>query len=137
MDLFYYCEIFLKIIIAAQIGALCGLFSYFLDYCFWPGSIFKGYLPWLAKTVIGMHNKAELALILKLPKEAQENELINAAQKYFIYKPLGGCAVCANIYIAAGSFAIISFLSFFEWYYIFPYMLVSSAILRRLVGAVY
>lgn len=137
MDLFYFLDIISKIIAAALAGMICGLFSYFLDYCFWPGSIFKGYLPWLAKRVISAHNKSELELILKLPKESQENELINAAQKYFIFKPLGGCAVCSNIYIAAASYAVICYFSPFEWFYLFPYMLASSALLRKLVGATY
>lgn len=137
MDLFFAAEIVIKVILAALLGMGCALFSYFLDYCFWPGSIFENYLPWLAKKVVKFHDKKAFELISKLPNESQEAEFLNTAPDYFIFKPLGGCAVCMNIYIAIISYTIISYLSGFEWYYSLIYIFVSSAFLRKLVKATY
>jgi hypothetical protein len=137
MDLFFYSEIIVKVILSAMLGMVCALFSYFLDYCFWEGSIFEKYLPWLAKNVVKLHNKKEFEIISKLPKESQEKEFLNVAPDYFIFKPLGGCAVCMNIYIALISYALISYFTGLQWYFAIPYIFVSSAFLRKLVKATY
>ena len=125
-------------------GLICALGSYFLDYCFWPNSIFKNYLPWLSRKVVKHYNITEFELISKLPKESQEQQFIDTASNYFIYKPLGGCAVCMNVYLAFISYFVIYALTWFligepllEWYYFIPYVLTSSAFLRKLVKATY
>jgi hypothetical protein len=137
MDLFIAAEIVIKLILASLLGMVCSLFSYFLDYCFWEGSIFEKYLPWLAKKVVKQFNKKEYELISKLPKESQQAEFLNIAPDYFIFKPLGGCAVCMNIYIAVISYALISCFTSLEWAYCLVYIFVSSAFLRKLVKATY
>lgn len=118
-------------------GLICALLSYFIDYCFWPGSIFKNYLPWLSRKIVKLYNKAEYDLISKLPKESAEQAFLDAAPEYFLYKPLGGCAVCMNIYIAAIVYIPICLYSPLAWYYFFPFILTSSAFLRKLVKATY
>lgn len=137
MDLFSTLEIIFKVILAGLLGSVCALFTYFLDYCFWDGSIFENYLPWLAKKIVKAFDPKAFDLISKLPLDAQKNEFLNHAPEFFIYKPLGGCAVCMNVYIAAISYALMSFLSSLEWYYFPVYILVSSAVLRKFVKATY
>lgn len=118
-------------------GLICGLFSYFLDYCFWPSSIFKKWLPWLSKTLVRKFRKHEFDLISRLPIDSQEQEFMSTASEIFIYKPLGGCAVCMNVYIAAFTYALIWVFVGLEWPYFFAYVFTSSAVLRKLVKATY
>ncbi len=136
--------IILKIALAGVLGILCALFSYFLDYCFWDGSIFKNYLPWLAKKCVEKRNYKRHMEILTglLNKEYSEPDANilykDEAQKTFWYKVLGGCAVCTNVYITFHSYILIWILSdwFTLWHY-FPYMLISSFYLRKLTKATY
>lgn len=137
MDVFVISEIIGKLILSALMGMICSLFSYFLDYCFWEGSIFGFYLPWLAKKLVKNRLPNEYELISKLPKESQPQEFENAAHQIWFFKPLGGCAVCMNVYIAVISYTMISLVSGLEWYYSFTYIFVSSAFLRKLVKATY
>lgn len=119
------------IVACGMMGAVCGLLSYFLDYTFWPGSIFKFYLPWLAKRVLkGTPDYKFLAVM-------GDEQLMQEAGNKFWYKVLGGCSVCLNIWLAMISWMVICFLTPFAWYYGFAYIMVSSAVIRRLVGAVY
>jgi hypothetical protein len=135
--MFEYAEIILKLVFSVMAGMMVALFSYFLDYCFWPGSIFKNYLPWLSRTLVKKYRKKEYNLISQLPKDAQENEFLNTAQEIFIYKVLGGCCVCMNIYIASDIFVLLwAFLGLSWWFYL-PYVLSGSAFLRKLVKATY
>jgi hypothetical protein len=137
MDLFQAADIITKLILSSIMGIVCALFSYFLDFCFWPGSIFKKWLPWLSKTLIKKYRKAEFELISKLPTQSQEQAFIDAAGEIFIFKPLGGCAVCMNIYIAFISYIFIWLFLGLEWPYFFAYAFTSSAFLRKLVKAIY
>lgn len=137
MDVFLISEIIAKLILSALMGMTCSLFSYFLDYCFWPGSIFKNYIPWLSRTLVKKYRPKEFELISKLPKENQNQEFENVAPEIWFFKPLGGCAVCMNVYIAVISYALICLISGIEWYYSIPYIFVSSAFLRKLVKATY
>lgn len=132
----------LKLLLAALMGDICGLFIYFIDYTFWPNSIFKFYLPWLAKIILKIFNpkiyKNVLDLKPTLPKEDYEEILKDeAAKNTFFYKMLGGCAVCFGMWISIISYIIIYSTTWLEWYYFFPYVFVSSWQIRKLVGATY
>lgn len=125
-------DIILYIILSGILGCICALFSHLLDYCFWQGSIFSRYLPWLAKKLIKMHYPWEYAEVRLLAKELQPNEYIHRAEKIFLFKVLGGCSICTNIWIANISWVMISILANLNWYYIFPYVLTSSFFLRKI-----
>lgn len=123
--------------LTAMMGALCGLLSYFLDYCFWPQSIFKWYLPWLAGRVIKSRYPAKYELLIKEPVADMGERLTGEAQNMFWYKILGGCSVCFNIWLALISWAVICIFTPLAWYYGFSYLLTSSWLIRKLVGATY
>lgn len=133
MNLLNTFEILGYIILSGVMGMVCGLFSYFLDYCFWPGSIFKWYLPWLAKVVISLRHKDLFAAVSEMKPE----DLTTMAESYWQYKILGGCAVCFNIWVAFISWALICSFSFLPWYCVFPYVMMSSWLIRKLVKAEY
>lgn len=124
MELFYYLDIIVTIVLVGLIGIACGLFSYFLDYCFWPGSVFKFYLPWLARTVLPSSECKEVEL---LAPELRPEEYVRRAENYMLFKLLGGCMYCFNVWITFASFSVLPF----EWYYIFVYTPVSHFFLRK------
>lgn len=126
-------ENILKLLLACGMGVICGLFSYFLDYCFWPGSIFKRYLPWLAAKMLQKYAPDQWHIIAGMNPEYHMQQ----AEKIFWYKILGGCSVCLNIWIAMLSWTVICPFSFFAWYFCFPYIVMSSWMIRKLVGAEY
>jgi hypothetical protein len=135
-------DAFFKMLLAGLMGSICGMFIYFIDYTFWPGSIFKFYLPWLAKTLLKSFKpliyKHILDLKSTLSKEDYEEILKDeAAKNVFFYKMLGGCPVCFGMWIAILSYVIICATTWLEWYYIFPYIFISSWQIRKLVGATY
>lgn len=135
-------DIIFKILCTSLIGVIVAFGTYFLDYCFWreegefKGSIFKGYLPWLAKRLVKFYERAKYDLIIKLDQD-KDSRFISIAENYFLYKPLGGCAVCMNVWLALIVWAVLCLLSSFEWYYIFPHVLTSSVVIRKLTGATY
>ena len=126
----------LKIAIMVVMGAVCGLFSYFLDYTLWQDSIFGFWQPFLAKCLVYMDNDSDdYKEVMMLDKALRENEFITRAHHHFIYKIMGGCIICTNIWIGVLSFVVIYLSNSIglNWYYCFPYILVSSALLRRLI----
>lgn len=137
MELFTALEILFGFIVSISAGLICGLGTYFLDFCFWEGNIFKNYLPWLARTIVKRHNKKMYDTIIKMPKSAQVAEFENEAVNWFWYKPLGGCSVCMHVWISMITWTLICIFFPIQWYFFFPYMLSGSWILRKLVGAVY
>lgn len=73
-----------------------------------------------------------------MAREEQIHEREQAASKCFLFKVLGGCPVCTNIWIGFISWAaILFFTDIFDWYYGIVYLMVSSAVLRKFVGATY
>lgn len=137
MDLFSALEILFGFIVSYAAGITLGLATYFLDFCFWEGNIFKNYLPWLAKKIVKRNNKKQYEIIIQMPLKSQVQEFENEALNWFWYKPLGGCAVCMHVWISMITWAIILIFFPIQWYFFFPYMLSGSWILRKLVGAVY
>ena len=120
----------LWVLVAGVSGVIIALFSYFLDYCFWPGSIFKNYLPWLAKQLL--KGRKDYAALNGMDGQG----LVDLAGDIPLFKLLGGCAVCFNVWHCAISFAIVYFLVPVVplWTYL-PYMVTSSLLIRKLVNA--
>jgi hypothetical protein len=121
-------NIILWLITASISGTMLGLFSYFLDYCFWPGSIFKSYLPWLAK--IMLRNRSDYHSIKNLPHQ----NLIDLASDIPQFKLLGGCSVCFNVHLSWISFLAIYLTTPVPLWCYLPYLVVSSFIIRKANG---
>lgn len=126
-----YATIILMVFIVSVLAWINTLFSYLLDYCFWDGSIFQSYLPWLAEMNLDIIEWNEVQM---LPKEQRKAEYINRAQSKFFYKVLGGCIVCTNVWLSFGTFFVLSMILNIEWYYIIPYTVSSSFFLRKIIG---
>ena len=107
MELFYYLHIIITIVLVALLGVGCGAFSYFLDYCFWPGSVFKAYLPFVARIVLP---KSECNEVKLLAPELRPEEYVRRAENYMLFKLLGGCMYCFNVWITFASFALLPFI---------------------------
>jgi hypothetical protein len=133
------CEALLLISLTSAMGVMCGLFSYLLDYCFWKGNIFEWYLPWLADRVVRDRDMAAWKSIREMGSYSGswKDEMMASADRFGVYKVLGGCAVCLNVWIAVNSWVAICLLTPVPWYYGFAYVLMASAVIRKLVGAVY
>lgn len=133
------CDAIACMILSGLMGAVCGLFSWFLDYCFWRGNIFQGYLPRLAVWTLKVtgHRDYKSVQAVKTLHGQWHEMATDSASEVGIYKMLGGCAVCLNFHIAFWSWVTICYFSPLEWYYGFSYILVSSAVIRKAVGAVY
>lgn len=132
------CEALLTIGLVTAMGWVCGMFSYFLDYCFWKGNIFDWYLPRLAKWAVRNFKPKVWQHIQLLEDGDRKSEwLISEAESLGIYKVLGGCAVCLNFHIALWSWVGIAVISGIPWYYGFAYILYSSYTIREKVKAVY
>lgn len=140
MILFIY-EVILKVVLAGLAGLVCGLFSYFLDYCLWKGNIFGFYLPWLAMVNLKRSKKVIYEQIRAIRNYGfgpdWQEQATSMAEGLPYYKLFGGCAVCLNIWIALLSWVVICLLSPMEWYFAFPYILCSSWLIRKLVKADY
>lgn len=136
------CEAIACLLLSGLMGGVCGLFSYLLDYCFWKGNIFQWYLPWLAGVAVKKYKPGAFRSIMNMkdcagPSSGWRDALISEAEGVAMYKLLGGCAVCLNVHIAVYSWVGFCLITPMAWYYGFPYVLVSSLVIRKLVGAVY
>lgn len=111
--------------------------SMLLNFCFLEGNIFSAYLPFLAKIMLRMkpHLYKDVQLNLETIEKVDERRyvLIRFAEDFTpLFKPLGGCVTCMNVWLAAGTF--------FFWYFLFdislwlyiPYVLLSGYYLRLL-----
>lgn len=131
--MFEYIDMILAIILAFIFGGICALFSYLLDYCFWDGSIFERYIPWLAGKLLKSFYPSEYNELNRGNKEARETAIIGAANKVFLYKVLGGCAICTNVWIANISYVFINLLLDLGWWYMIVYVVSSSFVLRKIM----
>lgn len=107
-------------------GVFIALFSYFLDFCFWPGNIFKFYLPWLAKVVL--RKRPDFQALANLPP----TELVDLASDNPYFKLLGGCVVCFNTWHCIVSFFLVYALFPVPIWCFLPYLVTSSYVVRRL-----
>lgn len=133
MDFYTIGTIMTTLLLAIVLGAFNSLLSYFLDYCFWEGSIFGGWLPRLAKWNLKTF-KPERLKFLEAGKYSPEydNELIKEAQNMFFFKILGGCMICSNIWLGVCTYTLIWLKIDISFAYLFPYLLFSSFILRKI-----
>ena len=124
-----------KILLIAVLGGINSLFSYFLDYCFWEGSIFGKWLPFSAKMNLKFWRKKEYELLKKFESSKDfDNMLVDSAQNLPFFKISGGCIICMNVWLGLISFsALNSLFLHFNYLYLFPYCLFSSYILRRIM----
>jgi hypothetical protein len=125
-----------------MMGTVNALFSYLLDYCLWPGSIFGSWQPFIATALASIFYKEDFAKILKEPtRQAQDESFIElmGVKKCLIYKLFGGCIICMNVWIGMASWFAIWYWSggLFHPAYGFVYVLTGNAILRHLTGVVY
>ena len=124
----------LTITVISFFGTFLALFSYFLDFCFWRHNVFAFWLPFLAKINLKYTNKAKYEYINKMKvKDDRQTMFIEAANSLPIFKMLGGCAICFNIWIGFVTYPVIyGFLGISFWY--MPvYLLFSSFILRKIM----
>lgn len=124
------------ILLAFTLGAINALFSYFLDFCFWKGNAFGFWLPLLAEFLLKRKNPAKFKA-LKSAKDNNnpeyENMLIESVSHFFLYKVLGGCPPCTNIWIGFASFFFVHVFLGLSWFYAIPYLLFSSYVLRKIM----
>lgn len=121
--------ILLQLVTVGLLGIVNALCTYFLDYTFWKGAIFQKWLPFMSRTLLKIHGKA-------IPKD--DDTAKDEASTYFLYKVLGGCPVCTNIWMGFVAWTIISLsTNLFPIYFAIPFLMISNAFLRKLVGATY
>lgn len=132
--------VILKIVAASLMGIVNALFCYLLDYCFWEGSIFGFWLPFISKRISKIKFPSDYESIMKEPIEARPGSFIELMEgkKVLLFKFLGGCIICVNVWIGMSSWLVIfNYSGLFEPWYGFVYILVGSAFLRYLTGVVY
>ncbi len=122
----------LQITIIVSLSIINAHGSFFLDYCFWEGSIFQRWLPWLAKKILYKKNRKKYNEILLIKPEERDTYFIQASQNYFLYKILGGCIVCSNVWLAILTFIPIYICLPVQLWHIFPYIFVSSRTTRKI-----
>lgn len=131
--------VILTIVATALMGIVNALFSYFIDYCFWEGSIFGFWLPFISKRIAKVKFKTDYEMIMREPEEARPGSFVELMEgkKVLLFKFLGGCIICVNIWIGLTSWFFIYQSGLFAAWYGFVYILVGNAMLRQLTGVVY
>lgn len=117
-------------------GICNSLLSFLLDYCFLPGEIFSGWLPFLARKCANKKKLEDLdkrRLLYRLSDEVYETQLFELCDGKFFFKILGGCIICSNIWLSFVTFALLHFLLPFDlsWWFMLVHTLISSAFLRK------
>lgn len=133
--------IIISVIAAGLMGLVNALFSYLLDYCMWRGSIFGKWQPFIAAALSSYLYKEDFDKILKEDERGQDESFIELMEvkKCLLYKFLGGCIICVNVWIGIVSWLLVwNFTGdLFHPAYGFVYILVGNAYLRKLTGVVY
>lgn len=136
MEITYSMTIIAMIFLAFILGSINALFSYFLDFCFWEGNVFGFWQPFLAKTLLKAF-KPNIYLSLEGARKNKNpeysNMCIEQAHKMFLYKILGGCPPCTNVWIGFITFPIINHFLQLGGFYSIPYLLMSSFVLRKIM----
>lgn len=122
-----------KITLSCIFGATLALFSYFIDFCFWDKNIFGFWLPFVAKSIVKRKDKLKYQYILTSQKEQRDNLFIESAMTEPLYKVLGGCSICLNIWIGFFTFPFIAYFTGFSYWFMIPYLLSASFILRKIM----
>lgn len=122
--------------------ALCNsLMSYFLDYCFYENAIFGWWLPFLASKIVHLWHRDELASLepVKNNKDLYEKRLIQIADSNFLFKILGGCIICSNVWQCITCFTIMwgvlfyhNYVNGWSWLLLLPYIFISNFFVRKI-----
>lgn len=126
-------QMIVNIILVSIFGVILALFSYFLDFCFWDKNIFGRWLPFVAKTILKRKDKLKYDYVCKSTKEQQDQLFINSVETEPLYKVLGGCSICLNIWIGLFTFPFIAYFTGFSYLFMIPYLLSASFILRKIM----
>ena len=115
-------------------GLFLALFSYFLDFCFWRGNVFSFWLPFVARSIVKRKNPLKYQYISNVSDKKEREELfIDEAGESGIFKVLGGCSICLNVWIGFVSFPFISYFLDISYFYMIVYLLSASFILRKIM----
>ena len=122
------------ITVVSILGLFLALFSYFLDFCFWRGNVFSFWLPFVAKSIVKRKNPLKYQYILNVSdKKEQEGLFIDEAGERPLFKVLGGCSICLNIWVGFATFPVIHLLLGVSFWYMPIYLLSASFILRKIM----
>lgn len=104
-------NLILTVSAALLTGAASGFLSLLIDYTLWPGQIFGGYLPALAKALLKrlrpniLSDINQRAYVGAWTNEQQREAYVEAAGKNVaIFKVFGGCALCTGVWLAIFTF---------------------------------
>lgn len=123
-----------NITVCSLFGLFLALFSYFLDFCFWRGNVFGFWLPFVAKGIVKRKNPLKYQYICNVSdKKEQEGLFIDEVGENPLFKVLGGCSICLNIWIGFATFPFISLLLGISYWYMIVYLLSASFILRKIM----
>lgn len=127
-------ELVPTITVISILGLFLALFSYFLDFCFWRGNIFSFWLPFVARNIVKRKNYNKYEYISKISDKKQQDELfIDEVTSEPIFKILGGCSICLNIWIGFVTFPFINYFLDISYFYMIVYLLSASFILRKIM----
>lgn len=130
-------QIVITITAISVFGIFLALLSYFLDFCFYKGNVFGFWLPFLAKQIIRKkmpekYAEIESGCFSRSQKVGRYIHLVEDSESP-LYKMLGGCIVCFNIWCGIVTFpAIAVCLDVSLWYYPI-YLLSASYFLRKVI----
>jgi len=122
------------ITVSSILGLFLALFSYFLDFCFWRGNVFSFWLPFVASNIVKRKNPLKYQYISKVSDKKERQELfIDEVGENGLFKVLGGCSICLNVWIGFITFPFINILLDISYWYMIVYLLSASFILRKIM----
>lgn len=122
------------ITVSSLLGLFLALFSYFLDFCFWRGNVFSFWLPFVAKSIVKRKNPLKYQYISSVSdKKERQGLFIDEVGENGLFKVLGGCSICLNIWIGFVTFPFINILLDISYWYMIVYLLSASFILRKIM----
>jgi hypothetical protein len=127
-------ELVPTITVSSILGLFLALFSYFLDFCFWRGNVFSFWLPFVASNIVKRKNPLKYQYISKVSdKKERQGLFINEVGENGLFKVLGGCSICLNVWIGFVTFPFINLLLDISYWYMIVYLLSASFILRKIM----
>lgn len=127
-------ELVPTITVISLFGLFLALFSYFLDFCFWRGNVFSFWLPFVASNIVKRKNPLKYQYISKVSdKKERQGLFIDEVGENGLFKVLGGCSICLNIWIGFVTFPFINILLDISYWYMIVYLLSASFILRKIM----
>lgn len=122
------------ITVSSILGLFLALFSYFLDFCFWRGNVFSFWLPFVASNIVKRKNPLKYQYISKVSdKKERQGLFIDEVGENGLFKVLGGCSICLNVWIGFVTFPFINILLDISYWYMIVYLLSASFILRKIM----